>query len=72
MMSIKVKYFLDCERRDEAVSMEKGSTIRDLIGLLGLRDENYYFYIVNGANKNLKYVLQPDDEIRLFPAMSGG
>lgn len=71
-MNIKVKYFLDWEKRDETISIEKGSNIRDLIGLLGLKDENYYFYIVNGANKSLEYVLQPDDEIRLFPAMSGG
>jgi len=72
MLTVKVKFLLDSVKKQQVVTISSGQTIGDLLKNLGIKDEDYYLFIVNGSNKPSSYVLQDGDTVELFPQMSGG
>ncbi len=74
-MKIKVKLFatLRIDRFSEEVfEVESGSTISDIIDVLGLPSEQVSIMFVNGRHAKPDTVLKEGDELAMFPPIGGG
>ena len=80
MMHIRVKLFATLGRRMAggtagnlfAVEVPEGSTIADLIRQLDLPREEVKVTFVNARTRPLNWLLQPEDEVGIFPPIGGG
>ena len=55
------------------MELPEGASISDLIAALPFAaDPHNLLLVVNGRTANLDHVLQPDDQVDLIPAISGG
>lgn len=54
------------------VVLADGSTLNDLIAVLGLPEGKVRVAFVNGRVQALGFVLSPGDEVGLFPPIGGG
>jgi len=52
--------------------LPEGSTLADLVERLALPPGEIKTIFVNGRAQPLKYVLQPGDEVGIFPPVGGG
>ena len=77
-MKIKVSYvgFLKLEgiKNKSIVQIDEESTVLDLLTRCNVRQSHQRFIvpIVNGKQKDLSYVLKPDDDLFLQLPMGGG
>jgi len=58
-------------RHARAIEVTEGSTVADLIGLLGLPDEPRVVF-VNGRHAPDDYELASGDRLAIFPPVAGG
>jgi molybdopterin converting factor small subunit len=54
------------------IELAEGSTLEDLVNLLGLPRELVKVIFVNGRAQQLEYRLEPGDEVGIFPPIAGG
>jgi molybdopterin converting factor small subunit len=79
-MHIRVKLFATLSRYLETaapgtrleVEVPDGATLTDLVNQLGLPREEVKVYFVNGRARPAEWVLNPGDEIGIFPLVAGG
>ncbi len=56
----------------EAYELEDGTTVKQLLELLGLVDEQVKLVFINGAHVSRQAVIAQGDRVGLFPAVGGG
>ncbi|HLE13809.1 MAG TPA: MoaD/ThiS family protein [Anaerolineales bacterium] len=79
-MHIQVKLFANLSRFVEGgqsgkpfkVDLPEGATLEDLVEQLKLPAEETKVAFVNGRTQPLDWVLQPGDEVGIFPSIGGG
>ncbi len=79
-MRIKVKLFAtlaECVSGVEAgepfdVALKQPATLADLIGHLGLPEDQTKLVFVNGRMENTDFLLSDGDEVGVFPPIGGG
>ncbi len=74
-MKIKVKLFatLRIDRFSERVfEVEPGSTVSEVISVLGLPSQQVSIIFVNGRHAKPDMVLKEGDELSMFPPIGGG
>jgi len=54
------------------VQLPEGVTLADLVALLRLPPEQVRVTFVNGRARPLDWVLQPEDQVGIFPPIGGG
>jgi molybdopterin converting factor small subunit len=54
------------------MTLDEGSTIQDLLGILGLPENEARIFFVKGISRKHTYTLNDSDEISIFLQMSGG
>ncbi len=54
------------------VELPAGATLADLVRQLNLPQAEVKVALVNARAQPLSYVLQPDDEVGIFPPIGGG
>jgi len=55
-----------------SIEIEEGATVRDLVTLLELPEEESFIIAINGQLVSFGHTLQPDDQVRIIPPVSGG
>jgi sulfur carrier protein ThiS len=55
-----------------ALEVPEGATLGDLLAQLGLPQNEVKVTFVNGRARPLNWVLQPEDEVGVFPPIGGG
>jgi molybdopterin converting factor small subunit len=55
-----------------SVTMDEGGTIRDLLSVLGLSENEARLFFVGGVSKQLGDGLNDSDEISIFLPLAGG
>ncbi|MCX5813321.1 MAG: MoaD/ThiS family protein [Proteobacteria bacterium] len=55
-----------------AIILEEGQTIRDLLNVLGIPENEAHVFFVRGLSKRLTDTLQESDEVSIFVQVSGG
>jgi len=58
----------------DTVELNSGSSISDLYGQIGIREEHkkYIIAMINGKNEFMHYTLKDRDEVKLFLPVGGG
>ena len=72
MIGVKVQLLFNYERDCKEVYIAEGETLVDLMPKLGINISDDYIFVVNEALKLKDYVLKENDNVKVFPAMSGG
>ncbi len=54
------------------VSLPESSCVQQLVDKLGIPGEETKVAFVNGLIRDMDWVLQPEDEVGLFPPIGGG
>jgi len=54
------------------IELLAGATLDDLVRQLNLPQEEVNIIFVNARAQSLSYVLNPDDEVGIFPKIGGG
>jgi molybdopterin converting factor small subunit len=53
--------------------LQEGTTLSDLIKILGIKETDVGFYEINGTvNRDFSTVLKDKDDIKIYPQLSGG
>lgn len=74
-MNITVKLFANLRINNEKeVSMDllEGSTPKDIINLLNIKEEDAAIIMINGRRKELLSVIEESDTVAIFPPVGGG
>ena len=77
-MQIKViasgylKKYTQSDSSVASIEIEEGTTVRDLVTLLELPEEESFIIAINGELVSFGHSLQPDDQVRIIPPASGG
>lgn len=80
MITVRVKLFATLRRvrsdlspgESFAVALPEGATVADLIGALGLPEEEVKLVFVNGRSRQGDQMLLAGDEVGIFPPVGGG
>ena len=80
MITVHVKLFATLRRvrpnlalgQSFAVALPEGATVADLIGELGLPEEEVKLVFVNATYRERDHVLSDGDEVGIFPPVGGG
>ncbi len=54
------------------MELPEGSTLADVVRLLNIPVEEAKVTFVNGIIQSMDWIIQPDDEIGIFPPIGGG
>jgi sulfur carrier protein ThiS len=77
-MQVKViasGYLKKYTRSDSSVAIievEEGATVRDLVILLDLPEEESFIIAIDGKLVSFDYLLKSEDLVRIIPPVSGG
>lgn len=79
-MKVRVKLFATLSRYAVGVQpgtaweveLPEGATLQDLIDHLRIPSEEARVAFVNGLSRSMDWVLQPGDEVGVFPPIAGG
>jgi molybdopterin synthase sulfur carrier subunit len=79
-MRVIVKLFASLTRFSSSVQsgapfeldLPASATVHDLVDQLGIPSEETKISFVNGLIRDLDWVLEPDDEVGIFPPIGGG
>lgn len=79
-MYVRVKLFATLRRyageipagKPLELELSEGTTLQELVDRLGLPPEETKVTFVNGRSQDLDFVLQPGDEVGIFPPIGGG
>jgi sulfur carrier protein ThiS len=55
-----------------SIEIKEGATVRDLVALLELPEEESFIIAVNGQLVAYGHTLHPKDQVRIIPPVSGG
>jgi molybdopterin converting factor small subunit len=74
-MKIKVRLFATLSKynctseinRQGTIEASAGCTVRDVMGMLSIPEEEVKLISLNGAYSNLKQTLNPEDRLCMFP-----
>ena len=55
-----------------SIEIEEGATVRDLVTLLELPEEESFIIAIDGQVVPFGHTLQQDDQVRIIPPISGG
>ncbi len=58
--------------KNATILIPSGSSVKNLINLLGIPEENIRLIFVNGRHSNSNQVLSEGDRVGLFPPVGGG
>jgi sulfur carrier protein ThiS len=67
-----LKKFTQSDSSVASIEIKEGATIRDLVTLLELPEEESFIIAINGQLVPFGHTLQPDDQVRIIPPVSGG
>ena len=75
-MKISVKCFATLAKHDpetpDSFEIPDGATVGEVMGMLGLAQEDVKIIFVNGIHKTPATALAEGDRLGLFPAVGGG
>ncbi len=75
-MKIQVKCYATLAHHQpgngERFSVESGTSVADLLEVLGMTPEAVKVVFVNGKHVGQDFVLSEEDRVALFPAVGGG
>ena len=74
-MQIEVKCFAtlsDFTPEGGVMNIEDGSTIKNVMDILGMQEADVKIMFINGKHEALDSVLKEGDRLGLFPAVGGG
>jgi molybdopterin converting factor small subunit len=74
-MKVKVKLFASLRTfgpDEQVLELPGGTTIDDVIHILGIPGTIRLLRIVNGEHRPAEHVLKDGDELALFPPIAGG
>lgn len=66
------KYSKEGKRKNNLIKVSEGSSLRDVISLLEIPEEEVKIMMVNGLHTTFNYIIKEKDEISLFPLLFGG
>lgn len=66
------KYSKEGKRKKNLIEVSEGSSVRDIIKLSGIPEEEVKIIMVNGVHATFDYELSNNDEVSLFPLLYGG
>lgn len=76
LMIITLKSFATLHKympeNPDAYEVPEGLTVQELLGRLGLEDEQVKLVFINGAHVSREAVISGGDRVGLFPAVGGG
>jgi len=55
-----------------SVQVAKGTSIKELLRILGIPEKDIKIAMVNGIRTNLDAILEGNERVGLFPAVGGG
>ncbi len=58
--------------KNAIIHIQSGYTVKNLIDLLGIPEENIKLIFVNGRHSSIHQVLAEHDRVGLFPPVGGG
>ena len=58
--------------RPLSIELPEGSTVKDLMEKLDVSKEQSYSVVINDLYSDLNTLLRANDQLAIFPAMSGG
>lgn len=67
-----LKKFTKSDSSVASIVIDDGATVRDLVTLLDLPEEESFIIAINGKLVSFGHALQPDDQVRIIPPASGG
>ena len=67
-----LKRFTHSDSSIATIEIDEGATVRDLVTLLELPEEESFIIAIDGQLVPFNHVLQPEDQIRIIPPASGG
>jgi sulfur carrier protein ThiS len=67
-----LKKFTQSDASVAFIEIEEEATVRDLVELLGLPEEESFIIAVNGELVAYGHTLHPTDQVRIIPPVSGG
>jgi sulfur carrier protein ThiS len=67
-----LKKYTQSDSSVASIEIKEGATIRDLVTLLELPEEESFIIAINGQLVPFGHTLQPDDQVRIIPPVSGG
>ena len=67
-----LKKYTQSDSSVASIEIKDGATIRDLVTLLELPEEESFIIAINGQLVPFGHTLQPDDQVRIIPPVSGG
>lgn len=80
-MKLEIRLFagLECKnpkipcngQREFYLDVSEGTTLLELLQLLGL-DSEHLIYLINGLAQNIDWVLHDNDRVGIFPPVGGG
>jgi sulfur-carrier protein len=74
-VQVKVKLFASLrDNREKEMMMDivQGSTPKDIIERLNIREEEATIIMINGRGANLDQILEDNDTVSIFPPVGGG
>ncbi|SHI48812.1 MoaD/ThiS family protein [Halodesulfovibrio aestuarii] len=74
-MQVEIKCFAtlsDFTPKGGFLAVDDGSTVKQVIDLLGIKAEDVKIMFINGKHESLESVLKEGDRLGLFPAVGGG
>lgn len=74
-MQLEVKCFAtlsDFTPEGGVMNVEDGITIRQVLEILGVQEDDVKIMFINGKHEALDSVLEEGDRLGLFPAVGGG
>lgn len=74
-MNIDIEVFgqlLQNKQRRQALEVMSPTLIRDVVNMLGLKEEEIGLIMVDGMQSELEDIVHPGSRLCFFPPMSGG
>ena len=74
-MQIEIKCFAtlaDFTPEGGVMDVKDSATIRDVMEVLGVKEEDVKIMFINGKHESFESVLKEGDRLGLFPAVGGG
>jgi len=79
-MEVELRVFGDLRRyvevmeigESQALSLDDGSTVKDILIQLGIPEADAKIILVNGRGKKIDGELKDGDRLAIFPAVAGG
>lgn len=74
-MQVNVKLFATLRNnreKERLMTLEEGVTVRDVIGFLGIPEQEAAIIFINGRGVKLDHSLSDEETLSIFPPIGGG